>query len=210
MKMRTHFGRKHHDHRSQGRSMSEDVRLDRPVVKIEKFCETEYRQRNISANNATETRDPNKHNHQAQRKLRKDTSMPRLENLPMDSAALLLRCKKLLMDSHGLDETPNALRHARRPLPPLREACSLPIPLTEKLGDRSGDLRRTRHARFHMIHRVRRDNHSQGTMKQDTGDKINATRNQVCKTLPRDPATETNTQGDKPEADGNWTKLIQP
>ena len=73
------------------------------------------------------------------------------------------------MDSRGLgpedDETPNTLRHPRRPLPPLRKACGLPLPLAENLGDRCEDLRRTRHARFRTFQSVRHDNHSQEIMK---------------------------------------------
>ena len=87
----------------------------------------------------------------------------------MNLATPLPKCKKLLMDSSGCepeeDETPNALRHPRRPLPPLRKACWLPLPLADNLGDHGGDLRRTRHTRFHTFKSVRPVDHSQGIMK---------------------------------------------
>ena len=112
-----------------------------------------------------------KNNHQAQRGSQsiQNLSMSRFKKLQKDSAAPLPRCKKLLMNSRGRepedDETPNALRRPRRSLPPLRKACWLPLPLAEKLGDRGGDLRRTRHARFHKFQSVRHVDVSQGKMK---------------------------------------------
>ena len=57
------------------------------------------------------------------------------------------------------------MRLGRRPLPPLRKACWVTLPLADYLGDRGGDLRRTWHARFHTFQSVRHVDHSQGIMK---------------------------------------------